>query len=98
MTRVSVACYLRREDGAWYALGHVPEWRAAFTTFPGPADGSVWLTTEDTHVLGLRLDGRVDVAVDIIRWGQGKRLRFMTELDQEIEPGVLPSPITGRVS
>ena len=72
---IPLACYLLREDGEWYELGSVPEWRLSFGVFPGPSDGSVWL-----------------------RWGRGKRLRFITELDPEIEPGVKPAPISGSIT
>lgn len=97
-------CYLLRTDGEWYELGDVPRWQSSFTTFPGPADGSVVLTAEDAPLLGLRLDGyghepkvRERVAADIVRWACGKRFRFVTELDPEVEPDVRPSPITGSI-
>lgn len=96
----TLLAYLLREDGAWYALGLNYQWRASFAVFPGPADGSVWLTPEDSHLLAIRLDGYEpelleQIAADIIRWGQGKRLRFMTEL--EIESDARPTPITGSL-
>ncbi len=101
-TGPTLACYLLREDGEWYELGDVHRWRVSFAVFPGPADGSVELVLEDVPVLALRLDdyghdpealGRL--AMDIVRWGNGKRMRFVSELEPEVEPGILPSPITG---
>jgi hypothetical protein len=59
---------------------------------------------EDTRVLGLRLDGYGHdqvtlnrIAADIVRWGDGKRMLFVTELDPEVDPDVRPSPIMGSV-
>lgn len=98
-----LACYLLRDDGEWYALGDRHRWHFAFVTFPGPDDGATRLAPEDARVLSLRLDGyghdqaeRERIAADVIRWAAGKFFRFKTELDPEIEPDVLPTPITGR--
>lgn len=100
----TLACYLRREDGEWFELGERHQWRTSFATFPGWPDGSTILTPEDAHVLALRLDGyghsmetRERMAADIIRWMKGQRTWFMSELNAEVEPGVVPSPITGSV-
>ena len=89
-------CYLLREDGEWFALGSNYQWNVSFGVFPGPPDGSVILTTEDVHVLGLRLDNEFQLAADIIRWAEGKSFRFLTELNIEVPVDGLPSPITGR--
>ena len=86
-----------REDGEWYALGNMYEWRLSFAVFPGCPDGAVLLTPEDTCLLGLRLDGNEPLAADIIRWASGKKMWFKSELDPEIEPGVEPSPLTGSI-
>jgi hypothetical protein len=100
--RVKVDCYLLRDDGEWYELGNVSLWSTAFSTFPGPADQSVVLTTDDIELLALRLDDYghdptvlTRLATDIVRWAQGKRFRFRTELDPQIERDVAPTPITG---
>lgn len=53
----TLACYLLRDDGKWYALGPFPYWRSSFGVFPGPADGSLQIVTpEDSRLLALRLD------------------------------------------
>ena len=109
MNPPDLACYLRREDGEWYELGYVRYWRLSFGVFPGPADGSVQLTPKDTNLLALRLyeheydhdlRTRERIAADIIRWGNGMRMRFMSELeidpdDKEIGPDSKPTLITG---
>jgi len=89
-------CYLLRKDGEWFELGNRHEWHSSFAVFPGPIDGSVRLTMEDAHVLGLRLDNEFQLAVDIIRWAAGQSFRFKTELDPEHPEDGPPSPITGR--
>ncbi len=101
---VSLACYLLREDGEWYELGNVPQWRISFGVFPGGIDGSTVFSPEDVHLLSLRLDDYgyttselKGIATNIIQWSQGKSVRFMSELDPEVEPDVPPSPITGSV-
>ncbi len=92
----TLACYLLREDGEWFALGNNYQWILSFAVFPGPDDGSVRLTTEDVHVLGLRLDNEFQLAIDIILWANSKSFRFLTGLDSEVPVDSLPSPITGR--
>lgn len=92
---LTLACYLLREDGEWYDLGNKPEWRLSFAVFPGPADGSVMFGPEDVALLSMRLDGDARVAADIVRWGCGKWMRFVSEFEPEVEPDVLPAPITG---
>jgi hypothetical protein len=104
---VTLTCYLLREDKQYYALGHSYMWRLTFGVFPGPADGSVCLKPEDAPLLALRLDVTpsenlpvyqlLELASDIIRWADGKSFRFVSEPDPEIEPGVEPAPITGRM-
>lgn len=89
-------CYLLRKDGEWFALGNRHFWHASFGAFPGPVDGSVMLTAEDAHLLGLRLDNEFQLAADIIKWANGQSFKFRTELDPEHPPDGPPSPITGR--
>lgn len=88
-------CYLLRKDGEWFDLGMHVEWHASFAVFPGPIDGSVRLTMEDAHVLGLRLDNEFQLAIDIIKWANGQSFKFRTELDPEHPDAGPPSPITG---
>ncbi len=99
-----LTCYLLREAGEWYELGHVRHWGLSFVAFPGPPDGSTILAPEDVHLLGLRIDGhghdlptRMRIAADIVRWSIGKSVRFVTDLSPEVEPGVAPSPMTGSI-
>ena len=113
----TLACYLLREDGAWYEMGEHYRWGSAFVGFPWWDGRSVMLGPEDVRVLALCLDGygyepaKLErLAADIVRWAnEGKnpkavwiddargKFKFVTELDAEVEPGVLPSPITGSV-
>lgn len=104
----SLHCYLLREDGEFYDLGYVYLWGVAFACFDGSADGKTYLRPEDSHLLALRLQVSAfdlptceRIAKDILAWAYNPKsaflrwVKFVTELDQIIEPGVLPSPITG---
>jgi hypothetical protein len=102
--RVTLECYLVREDGEYFELGSHHLWGYAFHTFPGPADLSVRLTPADAELLAIRLFEPVyalsrercaRIADNIIAWAQGKSFRYVNELDPEIEPGIRPDPITG---
>lgn len=99
-----IQCYLLRDDGEFFALGTNYGWRISFAVFPGPPDGSVYLTEDDVTLLALRLEGLgypLDVcrrfATAIIRWGSGHSMRFVSALDPEIDLGVEPSPLTGSI-
>ncbi len=101
---MTLHCYLLRSDGEWYDLGHAHRWRTSFAVFPGPPDGSVTLGPDDVVLLGLRLDDyehaleeRQRIAADIVRWADGQSFRFVSELEPEITPGVIPEPMTGGV-
>lgn len=101
-------CYLQREDGEFYDLGTWHQWHTAFACFDGSADGRTYLRREDAHLLALRLQTEgLDlptcerIAADIIAWAFDPRrwflrwVKFVTELDQVIEPGIQPTPLTG---
>lgn len=105
-----LACYLIREDRQFYALGTNHEWRLSFGVFPGPSDGSVVLGLRDVPLLALRLGldsgtelfgtagpRAIALATSIVQWADGKSFRFVSELDPDVEPGVEPTPITGRM-
>jgi len=99
----SLECYLRREDGSYFELGPMPEWRIAFAAF------NSYIVPQDVDLLARRLvevskgydyDRCLPIARAIIAWicnrpGWSQDIQFLSELDPEIEPGVKPVPITG---
>ena len=101
----SLECYLRREDGVYFELGPMPEWRIAFAVF------NHYIVPQDTDLLARRLVTPekgfdyarcLPIARAIVAWicerpGWSQDVRFVSELDPEIEPGVKPTPITGRL-
>jgi hypothetical protein len=91
----TIDCYLHREDGEFYDLGTNHGWAMSFRTFPGPPDGSLILNPSDLYTLTCRLDDNEALAADIIRWGAGKWIQFVTELDAIVPRDTPPSPITG---
>jgi hypothetical protein len=83
----------------------MPEWRSAFAAF------SSYIIPADTELLARRLvepergfdyTRCLPIAHAIVAWicnrpGWSQDVVFLSELDPEIEPGVKPSPITGRL-
>ena len=102
----SLECYLLRADGAFFELGPMHEWRVAFAAF------NTYIVPQDAELLARRLvmpDKGFDyarclcIARTIIAWicerpGWSQDVRFVSELDPEIEPGIKPAPITGRLT
>lgn len=99
----TLRCYLKRADGEWFYLGVNVFWGTTIAVFPGPPDGSTRLLPEDTWLLALRIEASSTeaserIAAEVIAWASGQFIRYVNELDPELEPDVPPMPITGSLT